>query len=80
MSTSAKDRALGLAEKLRQLSSASRAKADQERQEELQAFHADDGAAEAHAAAAMVARGKALAYEDAELYVRLLALWIPEDA
>ena len=77
---STKDRALGLAEKLRQLSSESRAKAEEERSAEIAAFHADDGTSAAHASAEMVARGKAIAYEDAELMVRLLARWIPEGA
>lgn len=45
------------------------------------AFHADDMIAEAaHIATAQLRRGQAIAYADAASSVKLLALWIPEDA
>lgn len=77
---SPKERATELASEMERLASLARARAEEHRQAELAAFMSDDqGSAEAHAAHEMVARGKALAYEDAEVLVRLLATWIPEE-
>lgn len=78
-SETAKARALRLAKDLAQLASDARARAAEEAEAELRAFHDDDAAsAEAHAAHSMVSRGRAIAYEDAEVQVTLLATWIPE--
>lgn len=78
-SETAKGRALSLADDLARQASDARQRAVDEACAELRAFMADDSAsAEAHAAHSMVSRGRAIAYEDAELQVRLLATWIPE--
>jgi hypothetical protein len=78
-SETAKARALKVAKALAQLASDARARAAEEAEAERRAFMADDqDSAEAHAAHSMVSRGRAIAYEDAEVQVALLATWIPE--
>lgn len=78
-----KERALELWTALDRAAGDARERAEQHRLAELAAFHdgdADDARREMEMALEYVARGEALAYEDASLRVKLFAAGIPEDA
>lgn len=76
-----RERAEELADDLQMRADLAHDEAGQSEQNARAAFHADDMIAEAaHVATAQLRRGQAIAYADAAASVKLLAIWIPEDA